>query len=121
MMRQINSEQKLITARISQRVVLFSLAADCAMEVTPQGVISLVLVALISAACIAIASPCSIGLSLNERAVASSHQLLYDISIKNISCRPKSKWRIWGHVLSQNLSKKYVHSRCAPFCCTLHT
>ena len=45
MMRQINSEQKLITARISQRVVLFSLAADCAMEVTPLGVISLVLVA----------------------------------------------------------------------------
>ena len=72
MMRQINSEQKLITAGISQRVVLFSLAADCAMEVTPLGVISLVLVALISAACIAVASPWSIGLSPNERVVASS-------------------------------------------------
>ena len=58
----------------------------------------------------------------NITCLVMPHQLLYDISIKNISCRPKSKWHIWGHVSSQNLSKKYVHSRCAPFCCTtLHT
>ena len=115
MMRQINSEQKLITARISQRVVLFSLAADCAMEVTPQGVISLVLVALISAACIAIASPCSIGLPPVTNCYMTSLSRTFPVDLA------KSKWRIWGHVLSQNLSKKYVHSRCAPFCCTLHT